>query len=685
MSSSDDSDSPDDRLNETLQHPDIHGEQDDDFVPGSWENVPPYEDIIHIDGIEKYLLDMARKESTVVTKRLMEAMFGRRPRANIRVTPVDTLQYFLDSGFLGGMRVFMNRTLRQQVQHWEILAFVGIELALSYYTCTPGRYFDVDHQSMFPPVRHATITKNRYQQMLGALGALPNQTSGCCTVSWLAPLNHSRDIAGGMQLARSVCSAIAYVEKVSILSLDDDLLRLRSSLIDAFGLAATNNPKKGMGVTQHGIVSMCTNLFCCGHVGSRGESIIEVVQILLLSLTGKSTISNAKIYNLLAFDRGYGGTAGEVMSAAIEMGCDLNGTAKKINSFPYTFGKAPAKGQVAIQEDGARCIHWKQKRDKVLQTAGKTHYAMAFRTGLGRVVLGHTTLPMCAPGNWEFVTKGTKGRNDDVPILEDNQMLLAFETDNVVQKTEGQRSPQWFLFRFGTITGTAAYTVFNTLAKQMCKLEYQFLNGDNLFQNVFKVIGINYSPGVVNAGEENEPLESYCNQVFEKEELLAMKNIVLKDICKAKSITRSGKKADLIERILASAAEVVQEIAPPQEVLMGCWFMSPVKSVEMKLGSMNETNIAKAFPIFLEKYSNGITMIKLKEYGLLCLKGHPEAAFSPDGVGCFVNEDRGQFVAGCEWKTMTIKTRSEASEQVLVQTHGKFSIVNAVEDPAEFK
>jgi hypothetical protein len=579
----------------------------------------------------------------------------------------------------------MNRSMRNQVQHWELLAFVGIELSLSYYTCTPGRFFDVENERMFPVVRHATISQNRYFQMLAALGAPPSQTSGCCLSTWVAPLDHARDIAGGMQLARGVCSAIGYVERLSILSLDDDLLRLRSSLIDAYGLAATNNPKKGLGVTQHGIVSLCTNLFCCGHVGSRGESVIEVVQLLLLSLTGKSVLSHASIHNLLAFDRGYGGTAGEVMSAAIEMGCDLNGTAKKINSFPFTFGKAPARGQVAVEEEGSRCIQWKQKRDKILQTAGKTHYAMAFRTGLGRVVLGHTTLPMCAPGHWEFVTRGNKGRNDIAPPPEVNALLLSFETDNVVQKTEGQRSPEWFLFRFGTVTGTAAYSVFNSLARQMVKVDYIFLNGDNLFQNVFRAIGINYTPGVVEAGEENEPLEAYRDQRYTRDELMAMKNNILKDICKAKSLTRVGKKVELVERILASVADVAMTNVPTQEVLMGCWFMTPVKSVQMKLGSKNESNILKAFPVFLEKHSNGIKLVKLKEYGLLTLRGHPEAAFSPDGIGCFTSELRGQFVAGCEWKTMTVKTSTEASEHLLVHKHGKFAVVNAIEDPGEFK
>ena len=87
------------------------------------------------------------------------------------------------------------------------------------------------------------------------------------------PLKHDRDLAGVMQLARTICAAISYVEKVPILSMDDDLLRLQSRLVESFGLAQINNPNKGLGTVLHGIVSLCTGLFCCGHVGPRGKQV----------------------------------------------------------------------------------------------------------------------------------------------------------------------------------------------------------------------------------------------------------------------------------------------------------------------------------------------------------------------------------------------------------------------------
>jgi hypothetical protein len=90
MSSSEESESEDRFLNEETVAPDVFGDQDDDYVPGSWQEVPPYEDSISVNGVESFLLTTARKEAEVVARRLMRAMFGTRKRSKHTVTPVGT-------------------------------------------------------------------------------------------------------------------------------------------------------------------------------------------------------------------------------------------------------------------------------------------------------------------------------------------------------------------------------------------------------------------------------------------------------------------------------------------------------------------------------------------------------------------------------------------------------------------
>lgn len=68
MSSSEESDTEDKFLNQETVAADIFGEQDDDFVPGVWKEVPPYDDTIAINGVEDFLLAAARKEAEVATR-----------------------------------------------------------------------------------------------------------------------------------------------------------------------------------------------------------------------------------------------------------------------------------------------------------------------------------------------------------------------------------------------------------------------------------------------------------------------------------------------------------------------------------------------------------------------------------------------------------------------------------------
>ncbi len=175
MSSSEESDCDSDILAKQLSSLDIYGDQDDDYEPGCWDEVPPYQDEISINGVEKYLLETARKESEIVVTRLMQHMFGRRKRSKKSVQPIHTLKCFLNARFLGNMRSFINKNIIDPVSSSELLAFVGVELALSFYTCTPGRYFDSANMHMFPVVRNASMTKDRYESILQALGASPGQ------------------------------------------------------------------------------------------------------------------------------------------------------------------------------------------------------------------------------------------------------------------------------------------------------------------------------------------------------------------------------------------------------------------------------------------------------------------------------------------------------------------------------
>jgi hypothetical protein len=220
-------------------------------------------------------------------------------------------------------------------------------------------------------------------------------------------LKHDRNLAAGLERVCQTSSDIRFVPRITIPSIDDDLLRLQSTKVSLFGLQHTNNPKKGLGLVHHGIVSICTGLYLGGHIASRGKSTKECIQILLRSLSGASADSVTVVRNLCAWDRGSGGAGGAINEMALGYKCNLLGTAHWSRSFPFTYGQVGAPEQIVISEAGTMDAFWVMKKKKKTSSVATLHkpvYGMAYLTGNGKVVLGHTSLGIAGPGKWTFVS-----------------------------------------------------------------------------------------------------------------------------------------------------------------------------------------------------------------------------------------------------------------------------------------
>jgi hypothetical protein len=106
-------------------------------------------------------------------------------------------------------------------------------------------------------------------------------------------------------------------------------------------------------VIHHGTVSNTTSLYLSGHVASRAESTTDCVKIIMRSLSGASVESHIRFPNTSFYwDRGYGGTDGEVNIFAVETGAHLIGTAKRMNSFPFRFDQQKVGTHQKIQMKG---------------------------------------------------------------------------------------------------------------------------------------------------------------------------------------------------------------------------------------------------------------------------------------------------------------------------------------------
>jgi len=294
-------------------------------------------------------------------------------------------------------------------------------------------YFDPVNASNFSSSTGG-MSHYRYSQILKALDTTsraPRTQEVCCGTTgltvdslgigvWKPPMTHNTDMATAMSIVRRTCAEIAFVPGTTDIGLDDDLLRLRSRRVVLEGYSQINNPNKGLGVVHHGAVSNCTSLYCGGHVASRKESTIDCVKILLLALSGASIESQIYLNRTKFFwDRGYGGVEGEVNSFASAKGAVLVGTSKRMKSFPFTFDQHPGPSRRLVQEKGTAAAYW-----AVRGTGRNKQFALANRSGLGRVVLMHTMDETLGPGHYTLITQ--RGANAKIRFWSDNDPVMPY-------------------------------------------------------------------------------------------------------------------------------------------------------------------------------------------------------------------------------------------------------------------
>lgn len=372
-------------------------------------------------------------------------------------------------------------------------------------------------------------------------------------------------------------------------------------------------------------MSLVTGLFLGGHIASKGESVVDVVKILQRSLCGATTDSQIRLPGVMfALDRGY--QSKEVNRQIIECGATIIGTHKKNASFPFTFGKPPSKSQQLVNEIGPKYARWAVSKSRL--RAGTTvtapsMYALAYRSGLGNVVLCNTSVESVGPGSWSYIVecrsdlKSTASIGDPFGVFEDKVTML----------TDSQRSPDWFLMRQFRITGLVAIKILRALAKHSGSVDdqvgtssavYAELAGRSAVQLVLKLLKISRKV----SSDQLRPATSEREQQCTRTDLERLKCSDLKQLCRDRGLAGYGSKAAMIDRILEenlSASSGVQRAAikSPVSVLLEAWFLQPRSSSEMKVGSKNEDNISSRLPVWFREQTQ-YDLKHTKSYGLLC-------------------------------------------------------------------
>jgi hypothetical protein len=190
---------------------DLSVEDGDGGDLGTWNFLHNFPVSVQIDSVDQDLLDQAREEVPIVLNRIRRKIFGRRRRAKKpnTITPSQFLEAWMDANLLGHMKSFINQNLMgDPVSSSDIIAFVRVELMLSFYSVSPNLYFDPVERSNFPSAGQGMNLK-RYKEILAGLSSSPStdgtnrrQHSHTITSSWTAPRQHDRYIAAAMDIVR---------------------------------------------------------------------------------------------------------------------------------------------------------------------------------------------------------------------------------------------------------------------------------------------------------------------------------------------------------------------------------------------------------------------------------------------------------------------------------------------------
>ena len=208
-------------------------------------------------------------------------------------------------------------------------------------------------------------------------------------------------------------------------------------------------------------------------------------------------------------------------------------------------------------------------------TGRKKQFALANRSGLGRVVLMQTTDESFGPGHYTLISQ--RGEGARLSFWGDDDPVEPYISHEITMLTESQRTPEWFLLRKFRITGTSANAVWMLYARK---------NVEDNDENVNAVLQTLSLLRTQHADEET-------TIAYTQEGLSAMVLSDLRVICRRKNLPVSGTKTVLIERIL-SAEDACRDCLPQDEAttvisaLMKTWFMAPFKSKACREGMLNE-------------------------------------------------------------------------------------------------
>ena len=383
-----------------------------------WEMLPDPPNFQFVE-VESFLLDCVKDELKEIRKRTIDAFRKKYPQKSFSQMTASQLSVVWVTPYLNLLFDVVNEDVNRTHYSKEVcLGFILHEAMIMSYNTSAESYFDDSTPGRYrKPGVGIHVSKTIYFDILRRLSHRYNANPAENEISetWCPPFSPNVKVQHAQEVIRTFCSKFGYVPKKSILSLDDDLLRLRSPVVEpSIGSSRIRNPKKGFGPMQHGLVSLLTGLYLGGHIPAMNEGTVESVKCLFLSLgkaTGEVNLEQqmaGKIKNMVALDRGYG--YDEIIKILTFYGSRLVGTFKRCALSPFVYGDAKKFAhQTVISEKGPKfSLYARQALCKDADGTPVPSITGVHRSGSGNCFMTHTmcTCPELGLHKWAYETIG---------------------------------------------------------------------------------------------------------------------------------------------------------------------------------------------------------------------------------------------------------------------------------------
>ena len=144
--------------------------------------------------------------------------------------------------------------------------------------------------------------------MLQALGGVANSKTHTYTGRWELDGKYDRGIQKLEDVMSEVSSELCFLAGVTLLTVDDDHLRMRSlRLLGMLSLSSKTNPSKAVGPVQTTLHDPLLGFWLAGRYAKKGEACTKSLLKCLMNLTGESFPENVTLTGgrMISIDRGY--------------------------------------------------------------------------------------------------------------------------------------------------------------------------------------------------------------------------------------------------------------------------------------------------------------------------------------------------------------------------------------------